>query len=208
MSTFRRTADWISEATGQMARRVRGMLSRRDIDHDASNGDRVRAVGREALDGSAETVEMDAFGPVGLIGRPSGNATVESAVGFVGADGSHPVALSFLDHSRRAVIDAVGLDVDETLIYTSALIVKLTRDGKIEHRTTGGTAGPLSLKSDSDALNARVSMVESSLNAFIAVYAAHTHLDPVSGSTGTPSNAATPSASSATINGTAVVMGE
>jgi hypothetical protein len=114
---------------------------------------------------------MDAFGPVGVIGRPSGDATVESAVAFVGADGSHPIALSFLDHGRRAVIDAVGLAVDETVLYTSKAVVKIQADGTVEVRSLGGTAAELALLSDAQALNARIATVEAAFNAFLVIWA-------------------------------------
>ena len=202
MSSFRNTAEFIAHATGQVGRRIRGMLSRRDLDHDRSEGNRVRAIGREALDGSAETLDMDAFAPVGILGRPSGNATVEAAVGFVGSDGAHPIALSFLDHGRRAVIDAVGLDADETLIYTSALVIKLTADGKIELRTTGGTAVALALKSDVDSLKAQV-------DALQAAYNAHTHAYAPGPGAPVPTEVPVPtSAASSTVTGSTVVLVE
>jgi phage gp45-like len=207
---FRHTAEFIAGATGQMARRLRGMLSRRDLDHDGSTGDRIRALGREAFDGSVETLDMDAFAPVGLIARPSSEDTVESAVGFVGADGSHPVALCFLDHGRRAVINAAGLDADETLVYTSQAFIKLGADGSIELRTISGTAVALALKSDADALNARIATVEAALNAFIAIFNTHTQpvvLTPLPVANA-PSVQAVPSASSAVIAGTAKVRAE
>ena len=174
--SYRHQRDALSNLAGRAARRIRSLLSRRQLDLDESNGERVTALGREALDGSVEQDEMDAFSPMGFVARPAANATVEAAVSFIGADGAHPIALSYLDHGRRAVIDAVGLKADETIVYTSRGVIKLLADGTIEARSLDGTAKSLAYKSDAEALNARIAEVEAAFNHFEQeVYNKHGH---------------------------------
>lgn len=138
--SYRHSLDLLSDIRGRAARRLRSLISRRQLALDDSDGERVTALGREAMDGSVEEDEMDGFGPVGLASRPAADTTVEAAVAFVGADGAHPIALSYLDGQRRIVINAVGLDADETLVYTSQAVVKLCADGTVEIRSLSGSA--------------------------------------------------------------------
>ncbi|WP_428262894.1 hypothetical protein [Haliangium sp.] len=190
---YRHTRDLLGELGGRGARRLRSLISRRQLALDESDGERVTALGREALDGSVEEDAMDSFGPVGLVGRPAGDATVEAAVAFVGADGAHPIALGYVDGTRRAVIDAVGLGADETVVYNSQAVVKLLADGTVEIRSLGGTAVPLATKADVERLR----------DEFLA----HLHLAP-SGPTGTPLDAEQQPIVSVQIDGTSVLQSE
>ncbi len=173
MSLFRHTADFLHLATGEVPRRLRSMLSRRQIDNVESTGDRVRALGREALDGSYEDDTMDQFSPVGLIGRPADDAAVESLVAFVGADGSHPVSVSCLDGTRRAVIEQVGLEADEVIVYNTQSMVRILADGTVEIRSLTGTAQSLAFV---DSVNARIDALEDKINANQDIFDNHTHL--------------------------------
>lgn len=182
--SYRDLAGTLSAAAGDVARRLRGALSRRLIVNEESTGDRVTALGREAFDGSHEQDEMDQFSPVGIIGRAAKNAAVEALAAFIGADGSHPVSVSCLDSTRRVVIDAVGLNADETLVYTSKSVVKILDDGTVEIRSLEGTAQPLAFLDSVNAridnlearLNARIDDLQAQQNAHVAAYNAHTHL--------------------------------
>jgi hypothetical protein len=60
--------------------------------------------------------------------------------------------VGYLDGTRRAVIETEGLDVDETIIYTSGLVIRLTAEGTIEARTLGGTAKRLAFHDDVQAI--------------------------------------------------------
>lgn len=204
MISFREGAEWIQSATGGIGRMVRSMISRRFLDNENSDGDRVRALGRESFDGSYEddTRGMDQFSPVGVIGRPADDAAVEVVTAFVGGAGHHPVAVTCLDGTRRAVIDAVGLDADETIVYTSTVIVKLLADGTVEIRSIDGTAVELAKKSDADSLNSRVDTVEQALNTFLGQWNTF-----VAGYPAAPTTA-TLSMSSATVEGTSVLKAE
>ncbi len=152
--SYRHLQDLKKQYYDPMTRRLRALLSWRRLDLDESTGDRATALGREDETGAVETDEMDVLAPVGIIARPEANVTVEALVGFVGADGDHPVVLNTLDHGRRAIIDAVGLDADETVVYTQQAILKITADGTVEIRSIGGTAVQLATKADVAALKA------------------------------------------------------
>ncbi|WP_428264799.1 hypothetical protein [Haliangium sp.] len=180
---YRHTRDLLGELGGRAARRLRSLISRRQLALDESDGERVTALGREALDGSVEEDEMDSFGPVGLVGRPAGDATVEAAVAFVGADGAHPIALSYVDGTRRAVIDAVGLGADETVVYNSQAVVKLLADGTVEIRSLEGSAQALAFL---DSVNQRFDAVESQLQTIAAQLNGHGHLGNLGAPTSPP----------------------
>lgn len=174
--SYRNTAEYLTNAAGDLARRVRGALSRRLILNEESNGDHVTTLGREAYDGSHEQDEMDQLAPVGIIGRPADNASVESLVAFVGGDGSHPVSVSCVDGTRRAVIDSIGLKADETVVYTSKSVVKIKADGVVEIRSLDGNAKPLAYKLDADALNNRITALENQVNVMVGVLNANVGL--------------------------------
>ena len=135
---YRNGRDFLAGYAGKMARRLASMISRRLLDLAGSDGDRVTALGRESLDGDIADDVMDAFSPVGIIGRPAAAARVEAAVAFIGADGTHPVDLAFLDSTRRDVIAAVKLEADETIVYSSQSMVKITKDGEVLIGRIGG----------------------------------------------------------------------
>lgn len=188
-------------------RRVRAMLSWRRIDTAESDGDAVTCLGREDEAGAVEADKMDMLSPVGLIARPEDNATVQVLTAYIGGDGDHPVAVGTLDHTRRVIISTVGLDADETIIYTSALVIKLTKDGKIEQGTPGGTVEPPALKSDVDRLQARVDSLEQN---FLFHGHATAATGPVSPPIKVPPSAPDPivATTPATITGAAVVRVE
>lgn len=207
VGSYRGAAALKNEYFAPMVRRLRAMLSWRRIDTAESDGDAVTCLGREDETGTVETDKMDMLSPVGLIARPEDNATVQVLTAYIGGAGDHPVAVGTLDHTRRAVISTVGLKADETLIYTSALVIKLTADGTIELCSTGGTPVPLATKADVDAVNARVSSLQAAYNAHVHVAGALVAPGgggAVTGSTGTT----TANNASATVNGTTVVLAE
>lgn len=116
------------EILSPVVRRLSAMLSRRV--RGAMGAElRPEMLGRVAADGDQERDAGDSFQPVGLVARPAGSV-VESICAFIGADSDHPVEIATLDHGRRAVIDACGLDTDETLAYTQRVALKLTAAGR------------------------------------------------------------------------------
>jgi hypothetical protein len=159
------------------------MISRRQVYLPDSNGDRVTALGRESLDPDAdedarqEADEMDVFGAVGLIGRAKDAQTVEAIVVLLGGESTHPVAVAVLDKTRRDVLATVGLEADETLVYTSATMVKLAPSLVLLGSQTGPHQ-PLAFKSDADNLNARITALEAAFNTHVAAFTAHVHLFP------------------------------
>lgn len=154
----------------------------------------------------AEDVDAaELFPGIGFAARPPDGANAEAIVCNVGGR-DHPVIVATRDGDTAAAI-AGGLAPDESLAYTTGLIVKLTATGEIELRAKDGTAQALALLQDALNINARVAALEAAVNALIALYNLHTH--PVSGSTATATtNQATPAATSAAVNGTTVVRGQ
>jgi phage gp45-like len=204
MPDYRNGRDFISGIAGKARRTIVGMISRRWLLLTESTGDRVTALGREADDGSFERDTMDMFSPVGIIGRPADDAEVEAAVSFIGGDGAHPIALSCLDGTRRAVIDVEGLDADEVIVYTSGLVLKLTASGTIEARALGGAAESLAFTSALQSVNDRITALENN-------FSGHTHgpgsYSNSGGTVGGTSGGAAPSETSATVEGTTVFKG-
>jgi uncharacterized protein (DUF885 family) len=150
------------EENGKRSRQIRGMVSRRQFHQPDSekNGQVQVVLGREAGDGSFEEDKVDVFQPVGLVANPHEYSTVESVTLFVGADGDHPVSAATLDHRKYEIIDEVGLDADEVIVYTTTSIVKIFRDSHVEIRSIDGTAVPLATKADVDALQSRLNALE------------------------------------------------
>ena len=126
------------------------MISRRQW---VSSGDLESVVvrGRTASDQTFEEDLADSFQPVGMVSRPPIEGTVESLTAFVGGNATHPVQVATLDHGRQAVIDVEGLGADETIIYTSSVVIKLS-NGKIEIGTVGGTKETLATLADVEAV--------------------------------------------------------
>jgi hypothetical protein len=157
------------EYAGKRNRMIRGMISRREVYVPESNGMVVTLLGRQAADGSFEEDRADALSPPGFVANPHEYSTVEAICNFVGADGDHPVCAGMLDHRRYEIVDKVGLQHDETLIYTTKAIVKIKVDGTVEIRSVDGTAAPLAFKSDVDALQTRVDALEQALLTHVHV---------------------------------------
>lgn len=179
MTNYRDMKSWREGTIGKRARAIRSMISRREIDPKRSDGDHVVALGREAEDGSFEQDDMDVLGSCGIIARPADDVHVETITLFVGGDDNHPVAVGQLDHTRRYVLRDVGMEPDETIVYTSKTIVKILKDGTVELRNVNGIAVPLALKSDVEALQSRMDALE---QAFLT----HTHVTAGAGSPSPP----------------------
>lgn len=146
---------------------------------------------------AGETDDVEVFQGVGHAARPAG-ADAEAIAVAVNARDHHVIVATRDGDTLRAVIDAVGLEADETLVYTSRAVVKLLADGTVEIRSTGGTAKELAYKSDAEALNSRIDALESAFNA-------HTHPTAPTGPVSTPTP---PADTAATVVGTSVVKGE
>jgi hypothetical protein len=202
-ANFRSGRAYLSEVGGKVWRVLGEMISRRQVYLPDSDGDRMTALGRESLDPDAdedtrqEANEMDMFGSVGLIGRPKDAQTVEAIVVLLGGQSTHPVAVATLDKTRRDVVATVGLAADETLVYTSATMVKLS-PADVRLGSQPGPHQPLAFKSDADSLNARISALEAAVNTFITAYNAHTH----SALSSPPLPPGVPAATAATVVGT------
>lgn len=136
--SYRYSKDTREEYAGKSKREVHGMVSVRELAEHT--GQRAEAAGREALDGTSEDDEIEVFGQAGVAARPSENAAVESLVLLVGASGDHAAVAAQIDSTRATVIDATGLEPDETIVYTSQSVVHIKADGTVEIRSLAGTA--------------------------------------------------------------------
>jgi hypothetical protein len=100
-------------------------------------------------DAAAETALAEVFPGIGIYARPPSSANAEAIVFNVGG-ADHPIVIALRDEdTRRASAD---IDADETMIYTSQVVVYLKANGTIEARTVGGSALALATKDDIDAL--------------------------------------------------------
>ena len=118
-----------------------------------------------------------------------------------------PIAAAALDWTRLDVIEAVGgLKVNMTILYQGSRSVQLLPDGRVLIGSHSGPQKPLSLKDDSDALNVRMTSMETQMAVQVGLFNAHVHTGGVlpGGLTGTISTPAqTPVSTSATVTGTA-----
>lgn len=147
MSRFRNHERFRRRYISKEGRRRRSMVSVRIQDGTDEQG-RAVLIGRSASDGSLDSDVGERFAPVGLFGRPAVDAVVESLVVHVGGNPDHPVEANTLDRRRQVIIDAVGLDLDETVVYTSKGAIKIDRDGMV-------LVGPVEEFSAFDALVTR-----------------------------------------------------
>jgi hypothetical protein len=127
---------------------------------------RVRDADPEEVD------DIEIFHNVGFHARPPAagkwgpNVAIHNVEAIVVNVNSHdhPVIIATRDaDTMRVVVEKVGLNPDETFIYNSKTIVKILADGTVEIRNLDGTAVPLALKSDVEALQARLDTVEQNL---------------------------------------------
>ena len=130
MSNARYQSAFRKRYLSRTGRRIAAMLSRR-IQNAVGDHESAEMIGREADDGSYESDTGDSFMPVGLVARAAADAVVESLCAFIGADADHPVQVNTLDWGRQLVIDAAGLDADETIVYTQKALLKITKDGDV-----------------------------------------------------------------------------
>lgn len=157
-----------------------------------------------------EDIEVDkqqVYQHYGFLSRPEDGSNTEAISVAINANDQHVIIACRDDAAVRRVVSALGLDGGTVHVYNAHHAVSVTADA-IEAKSLEGTAAEVAFKSDVDNVNARVAAVESSLNALIVKYNGHTQA--VSGAAaGAPVLfQATPSSSSATVNGTAVFKAE
>lgn len=160
----------LAEAVGSAARDLAGKVRRMIVTRTRSALWQV--TGHTLLDGSTETRDAENFaGGAGFYSRPSDDEDTEAIITFPGGAGN-PVIIATRQEAVRRVI-AADLNADETQIHNSAVLIRIKANGTVEIRTKAGTAYALAKLSEIQAMR--------------TAYNSHTHLDPVSGSTGTPS---------------------
>ena len=129
--------------TGEMGARLAN-IARRFVAIDSANPLRWFVRGFQ-VGNDEETDAVDVFGGVGYAARPPAKAETEAiAVAINGRDHHVVVAVRDAD-TLQAVIDDIGLSADETAIFTSKAVVKLTADGEVLIGRVGGQFKPVAL---------------------------------------------------------------
>jgi Bacteriophage Mu Gp45 spike protein len=124
----------IRERTSAAATMLRGTVRR--LVADAAEGAVWKLLGYLDSDGKRETFDAESFQHVGFGSRAPGQAEV--IVVHVGGEAEHPVIVATRDRSTQ-----VALAKDETAIWNSKVIVKITADGVVEIGTPGAALTPL-----------------------------------------------------------------
>ena len=127
MSVSRHQSSFRDEIIGRGKRVLRSMLSTVAlVAYEAS--ERVTFRGREAADGSADEDSAEQYGTIGVISRPP-KGRGRAILAHIGGDSGHAVIVACKDdETRTAIVDAVGIDWDEVIIYNSKLIIKVAKD--------------------------------------------------------------------------------
>ena len=145
---------------------------------------------------------VEVFQGIGYVARPPDGTSAEAVLVNIGGF-DHPCLVALRDgRTTTAVVDAVGLGVDEVIVHNSAVVMKLKADGTVEIRSLNGTAVPLATKADVDAVNARVDELQLIHN---------THRHPSIPGSGGPVSGELPSQLStavAVVQGTSVLKGQ
>ncbi len=85
-----------------------------------------------------EPDDHELFANVGFIARPPKGANAEAIAVRVGAR-DHGIIVATRDaETLQAVVAKAGLGADETLVYTSKVVVKITADGEVLIGRIGG----------------------------------------------------------------------
>ncbi len=107
--------------------------------------------GHQDSDGNTELEDAEVFQEVGFFSRPKTSDRAEVIAVKVGMRSNHPVIVA--TRSQDGVARLGKTTDDETIVFTSGLMVRLTQaDGKIYIGSIGGTLQALATKDDIDAL--------------------------------------------------------
>lgn len=147
-----------AEANKPRNRTLAGLVRRMVV--TLARGGRWQLRGFKALAELANDVEV--FQGIGIFARPPdppspARATVEAVVLNLG-DSDAPVVVAVRDARTQAAV-AAALAADTTIVYNSAVGVRLTPAGLIELRSHGGTAGPVATLADLQALKTAITGV-------------------------------------------------
>jgi hypothetical protein len=206
MSSFRNNEKQDALLTGRRATKQRASVRVGTL--QAVNANEVAQV--TVLDGDGGdglTRDMDVCQGIGYMGRPKEPSKVQVVVINVAASSDAPVATGYIDWNRESVLEAAGIGsdvIDVVVIYNSTRAVQILPDGRILIGAPGGQEKALSLKDDSDALNARLDSMQTQINANGVTRATHVHTGgTLLGLTGIPTTTETPVSTAATVTGTA-----
>lgn len=87
--------------------------------------------------------DVEVFSGIGFYSRPRESNNAEVIVVKVGAAPNHPVVVATRDEDTR-----IELDENETAVFNSKAMVRITKDGEILIGGREGTFEPLALRSD------------------------------------------------------------
>jgi phage gp45-like len=141
------------QETSELRRRVTGMVRRALVTVTGAAG-AARGIWQMTF-GKPDGVTLDAdeievFQGVGFASRPRSSSRAEAIVVAVGGSSAR-AAIALRDEDLRKLA-AADLEEDETAIFTSSAIVRVTKDGKVKISTIGGTPKELAFADDLQAV--------------------------------------------------------
>jgi phage gp45-like len=142
----------LRERTSKGAVLLKNLIRRMSL--GATSGGLWQLLGYETEAGSG----VPFFGTLGIFARPRRGRGEAVAVKVGGAHG-HEVIVATRDESVR-----IELEEDETAVFTSTLVIRLSKDGDITASTRGGVAVPLATKADLQELKSAIAGATTTAN--------------------------------------------
>jgi phage gp45-like len=134
---MRRLAKDFARAVDPWRRRVENMIRR--VPRIRAAGALWEIFGHEDESGQIETATAEDFSGIGIVARPPDGANAEAIVVNIGASIAHPVVIATRDlGTNRDVIEVARLNTDETIVFNSGAMLKLTADGEVHIGRPGG----------------------------------------------------------------------
>ena len=95
--------------------------------------------GHQDENGMVERDQAAVYAGIGYAARPPAEGSAEAIVLTVETSANHTVIVAARDQQTTgAVVDAVGLEANETLMHNADLIIKITKDREILLGLPGG----------------------------------------------------------------------
>ena len=142
--------------TAPVLQRLHGLVRR--LIATATSLPRWQLRGVRGADGADEVMMVEVFQGIGFAARPPASSSAEVIALNVDGQAKAPVAVAARDEKTAAAVRSAigGLGAGDTLVFNAGVIVFLRSDGTVEIRSTGGTAVPLALRADLEALRTAI----------------------------------------------------
>lgn len=141
-----------------LVRKVAGMVRRLLVEFSSSSIPAHKITGIWQLRGFRElkeVVKLEVFQGIGIWARPPKSDPrphVEAIAVSVGDSDNQVVVATRDEKTRKALVLALDVVEDETLLHNTQAVVAIRADGTIQARSYGGAAVPLATKADLQAL--------------------------------------------------------